>query len=146
MSENADTLASPRHTSENTADRETEDFSFRMDKTPESTVNLRAPVGLKRRIDEFIVKLNAHTGIHWTRTTYILNAIKFYTRYLMSFESMKDLEKFAKEKLYIPAQPAQTEVQSKEGLNEIRESSGETPESGQGSADQNGANGSVGGS
>jgi len=59
--------------------------------------SLRAPVGLKDQIDNFLRELLIETGVQVSRNAFILNACRFYLRYLLQAISTQDLVKRLKE-------------------------------------------------
>ena len=45
--------------------------------------SFRGPVGLKDKVDAFLKELALQTGVEFSRNDFILNAIRYYLRYLL---------------------------------------------------------------
>ena len=57
----------------------------------------RGPAGLRAAIDEFLRELHHETGISFTRNEFMLNAFRYYLRYLMRLQSEREIAQALKE-------------------------------------------------
>ena len=119
MSEKEPTSDLPSDTPKSTGETETDSISFSFDGQKEGMTTFRGPLGLRQRIDDFLRRLAVETKCDWSRTDFILNAIRFYVKHLMQFNRIAEFEKALTEKIDIGEIPLESETTTEEKTNEV---------------------------
>lgn len=77
--------------------------------------SVRTPPGLRERISDFLRKVELETEVAFTRNEFVLNAVRFYLRYLLQARTTKELVDRLREQFEIVETSDETSLESGHG-------------------------------
>lgn len=81
----------PENSPNNTSLKEEGADTITLNWTSKVCGSFRGPFGLRTAIDNLLVEILAETGIKFSRNEFILNAIRYYIRYILQAKSIPDV-------------------------------------------------------